>query len=214
MRVYRTPSKFNIIRELRISGNIEGLIDIVQQMSKQTNQRFYRLEKKGISKSSYGYQRAQDETGRKKPRYTESKAKLSKMDAEDLYRLAIDLNAKIASDTTTVTGLREIEHKRLYNRTQSLEAHGLSLTESEFKEFLDAGGSEFLNNKFLDSTQVIDDFIGATKSGNMTVKQFIDEYTKGQKRIIKSGSVPFDYGKAHRNLLKVQNRNAKRKTND
>ena len=134
------------------------------------------------------------------------------MDAEDLYRLAIDLNAKIASDTTTITGLREIENKRLFNRTQALEARGLSLTESEFKEFLDAGGSDFLNNKYLDSTQVIDDFIEATKSGNMTVEQFISEYTKGQKRIIKSGAQPFDYGKAHRNLLKVQNRNAKRKT--
>lgn len=212
MRTYRSVSKFNTIRELRISGNIEGLIDIVQQMSKQTNQRFYRLEKKNIAKSSYGYQRAQDETGRKKPRYTESKAKLSKMNAEDLYRLAIDLNAKIASDTTTITGLREIENKRLFNRTQSLEARGLSLSESELKEFLDAGGSDFLNNKFLDSTQVIDDFIEATKSGNMSVEQFINEYTKGQKRIIKNGSAPFDYGKAHRNLLKVQKRNAKRKT--
>ena len=212
MRTYRSVSKFNTIRELRISGNIEGLIDIVQQMSKQTNQRFYRLEKKNMAKSSYGYQRAQDETGRKKPRYTESKAKLSKMDAEDLYRLAIDLNAKIASDTTTVTGLRDIENKRLFNRTQSLEARGLSLSESELKEFLDAGGSDFLNNKFLDSTQVIDDFIEATKSGNMTVEQFINEYTKGQKRIIKSGSAPFDYGKAHRNLLKAQKRNEKGKS--
>ena len=214
MRTYRSVSKFNTIRELRISGKIEGLVDIVQQMSKQTNQRFYRLEKKGMAKSSYGYQRAQDETGRKKPRYTESKAKLSKMDAEDLYRLAIDLNAKIASDTTTVTGLIEIENKRLFSRTQALESRGLSLTESELKEFLDGGGSDFLNNKYLDSTQVIDDFIEATKNGNMTVEQFINEYTKGQKRIIKSGAQPFDYGKANRNLLKVQNRNAKRKTND
>lgn len=203
MRSHKSINRFNAIRDLRISGNVKGLADVVQKMAKQTNQRMYRLEKAGAAKSSYGYQRAQQETGRKKPRYSESTNVYNKMDTDDLYRLALDLNAKLSSDTTTISGLKIIENKRLQGRRDALYQQGIDIDAEQLKAFIDNGGGELLNSKYLSSTQIFEEFTEITKNGNMSIEQFINEFTKGQKRIIKSGAKPFDYGKAHRNLIKA-----------
>lgn len=208
-----TPNMLDDIRRRR--NNFNELVDMVAAMGKQANQRFYRLEKKGKASSSYGYQRRQQETGKEKPRYTQSKNKLRQLDTGTLYEMALDLNAKLASKTTTITGLDYIEEKRLSSASDTLaERYGIDLRPSDLKEFFKAGGADFLNSKYLDSTQILEDFVEYSKEGNLSVKEFLREFKRFNA--IRSGSaakdaIRFDYTRLRKNLIAANERKTKRK---
>ena len=200
-----TPNRYSTIKELQISDNVQGLAQLVAGMAKQLNQRFYRLEKAGVSESSYGYDVAQRETGKDKPRYTQNAEKLAQYNQDELIRLAMDMNAKLVSDTTTIAGLAAIEERRLQASSDKLYSLGIDIEPADLKAFFDAGGAEFLNNKYLDSTQVLDDFVEFTKNGNISTKEFVREYKRYRKQISKLGN-DFEYSKITNNLVNLSNR--------
>ena len=85
-------SKVNLLRELRQARNVPLLAKEVQKMAKQINQRFYRLEKAGLSNDSYAYEYASNLLGKVKPRYPTSLKKLQNMQRDELYKLALEIN--------------------------------------------------------------------------------------------------------------------------
>lgn len=180
-RKYNNLSK---LKELKQARNKELLTQEVARMSKQLNQRFYRLEKKGIGLNETAYSYAQSETGKEKPRYTTSVNKLSQLSFNELYNLALNINVKIVSGTSSIRGIKKIGEKRISKATEKLK-ETLNLddefNEEDLKEFIELGGSVLLNNKYMDSNQVIEDFIELSKQGNITVKEFIREFKRFKK---------------------------------
>lgn len=167
--------RLNEIRAAYESGNLNELVNIVQKQAHQINQRFYRLEKRGMGTGESAYVFAQRETGKDKPRYTESRHKLHDMGIADLYKLAININVKLVSPTSTVRGLRHLEDKRLSGAVKQLNRYDININESQLKEFLDAGGYEFLNSKYLSSDQILEDYEKFVVNGKVTMKQFMRE---------------------------------------
>lgn len=195
-----------ILRELRQIRNTAKMAKEIARMARQVNQRLYRLEKKGLQKDSYGYQRASLETGKEKPRYSVSENVLSNMGFQKLYELGLQLNVKIYSKTTTIRGVKEVQEERITKSIDVLESKtGLSIKRKTFEEFLKSGGGELLNNRYLDSTQIIEDFYNTTKDTKVTVKEFIREFTRFKN--IKSQRV--DYGRIKRNLKNLKKRRGK-----
>lgn len=205
-RKYNNLSK---LKELKQARNKELLAQEVVRMSMQLNQRFYRLEKKGIGLNETAYSYAQSETGKEKPRYTTSVNKLEKMDFNELYNLALNINVKIASGTSSIKGINNIGEKRISKATEKLrETLNLDeneLTEDDLKEFIKLGGGELLNNKYMDSYQVIEDFIELSKKGNISVKEFIREF-KRFKNVTKKTP-----DRVRRNWLRLSNRKRNKK---
>lgn len=188
-------SLLNKIRELKQARNPELFAKEIQRMSKQINQRFYRLEKAGYEGDT-AYRYAQKETGKNKPRYSVSLNKIMGMSLEEMYQTAIEINAKLISPTSTIRGIKELENRRLESSSQALEELGINLSPQEIKELVTNGGGELLGNKWLDSYQIVDDWEFAKERG-LTVKEFIRSYKaeiKKQSKSRKEIDVEFDYG--------------------
>lgn len=205
-RKYNNLSK---LKELKQARNKELLAQEVARMSRQVNQRFYRLEKKGIGLNETAYSYAQSETGKEKPRYTTSVKKLEKMSFNELYNLALNINVKIVSGTSSIKGIKKIGKKRISKATEKLK-ETLNLDDDEFneedlEEFIELGGSDLLNNKYMDSNQVIEDFIELSKQGNITVKEFIREFKRFKKVNKKTPD------RVRKNWLRLSNRKRNKK---
>lgn len=191
------------LRELRQARNKSMLAQEVARMSKQINQRFYRLEKAGLSKDSYAYQLASNQTGKQKPRYSTSKNVLEKLPADTLYQLALEINEKISSNTSAITGVRQVQEKRISNSLETIKNEsGIDIDRNDFEQFLQLGGAELLRE--FDSFQIIEDFYEQTKNGKVTVKEFIREF----KRYKDIRNV--DYTKVLRNLKAITQRKINR----
>lgn len=202
---------FRILRELRQIKDKDSIINKVIKMSKQVNQRFYRIEKKGLSNDSYGYERAQLETGKEKPRYSTSYNVLNEYPLQTLYEMGLQINMKIYSDTTTIQGIKGIQEKRIDEAVKVLnDKKGIIIGRKEFLNFIENGAGEFLNNKYLSSTQIIEDFVDITKDGNVSIKEFLREFKRYRKQLA-SKKRP-DYTNIQRNLYNLRDRkNRKRK---
>lgn len=170
--------KLDEIRNAYKNGNVNELVNIVRQQSHLLNTRLYRIEKSGVGLTSSAYVFAQRETGKTKPRYTESTNKLRNMPLQELYNLALNINVKIASPTSSQSGLKHLENVRLEQSSKALARYGINVSPSELKEFFDAGGSEFLNSKYLSSDQIMEDYETYVLNGNLTVKQFLREFKR------------------------------------
>ena len=143
-------NRLGYIKELRQARNKDLIVDFVSQQAKQINQRFYRLEKVGRGKDT-AYYYAQQELSKDKPRYPTYKPTLEKMTIDELLELAKDINNKLVSRTSTVSGQREVEERRIKT---SMEALGIEEDKKDlFKRFLKDGGGKTLNKykKYLDS---------------------------------------------------------------
>lgn len=207
----RKYNNLNQLKELKQARNKELLVQEVARMSKQINQRFYRLEKKGIGLNETAYSYAQSETGKEKPRYTTSVNKLSQLSFNELYNLALNINVKIASGTSSIKGIKQIGKKRITKATEKLK-ESLNLDDDEFneedlEEFIELGGSDLLNNKYMDSNQVIEDFIELSKQGNISVKEFIREFKRFKKVNKKTPD------RVRKNWLRLSNRKRNKKRN-
>ena len=171
----------NLVREV---GDRGALVKEVMRLGKIVNQRFYRLEKAGIAKQSYAYQVAQGETGQDKPRYTINEDRLRNMDGLDLYRLYRQMYVKYFSDTSKPAKLKKIVEEKLeesYQTAQYIARRAgldIEINKDDYIKFLELMGSDYLNSTYLDSDQVIEDFIRYTQEGNLTVKEFVREYKR------------------------------------
>ena len=166
--------RFSEIRQEYKAGRTDLLAKTVQKMAKQVNQRFYRLEKAGVGLGENAYRYAQRETGKDKPRYTESLNKLKKMPRQELYELALQINKKLVTPSSTIGGTRALYDKRLDFASNKLEGNGINVSEDQLKSFIDAGGAEFLNNaERFSSEQIMIDYEEFVLNGNVSMDQFV-----------------------------------------
>ena len=204
------------LKEVIAEGLRPQLENEVMRMAKVINQRFYRLEKTNLQKGSYAYKQAAAELGKDKPRYVTGKDKIAKTPLDRLYRTYIELYNKHYSDTSLISGVRRINKKRIQtavDRINDIIARNNGqigktgdigkISESDFIEFLDNGGAELLNSKYIDSDQLIEDWIEATKNGNVTTKEFLREFKRFKNQNI-------NYGQAMRNIAKLRERKKRR----
>lgn len=166
--------RFSEIRQEYKAGRTDLLAETVQKMAKQVNQRFYRLEKAGVGLGENAYRYAQRETGKDKPRYTESINKLKQMPRQELYELALQINKKLVTPSSTIGGACALYDKRLEFASNKLESKGISVSEEHLKAFIDAGGSEFLNNaERFSSEQIMIDYEEFVLNGKVSMDQFV-----------------------------------------
>ncbi len=169
-----------------------------QRLAKQVNQRFYRLEKKerGLKESAYRY--AQVETNKDKPRYTTNINKISSMSDAELTEFMLSLRRKVSSPTSTLRGLKTVEAKRIENAIYVInKSTGVAIDEEDFRNFLDNGGGKLLN-KYMDSTQLIKDWLDKSKQG-VTAEQFVETYNRYLNRVRK----PFDQADVEKAFKKI-----------
>lgn len=158
-----------------------------QRLAKQVNQRFYRLEKKGIGLKEAAYFYAAAETNKTKPRYTTNIDKISNMSEAELNEFTLSLRKKVNSPTSSLRGLRKVWDKRIDNAVHVLNSElNLDITNEGFLDFINSGGGETLN-KYADSKQLVKDWVDKLKKG-ITTKEFISTYERHLKRTKK----PFD----------------------
>lgn len=202
----KTDEQFERLKYYRFQNDKKGLAKEIRKLTKRLNQRYRELEKKGLYTDSYAYKVSQGETGRKIPRYTESQNVLERMSIEELFELGLQVNTKLYSSSSRVKGVYEIQDKRITKAVESLTASlGKDVDKQTFKDFIEKGGSELLNNKYLDSEQVIDDFLEITKEGNISIKEFIREFKRYKKQMSENKRI--DYAKIKRNLNNLVQRN-------
>lgn len=183
------------LRELRQARSKVLLAREVVRMSKQINQRFYRLEKAGLNVDSYAYQLASMQLGKERPRYTTSIQKLTDLPFDTLYKQALEINEKIASGTSAIRGVKATQEKRVTNSLESLKKLGYDIDRDDFEQFLRIGGAELI--KEFGSEQIFEDFWSKTQQGVVTVKEFVREFKryKSLERV--------DYSKVLRNLKRI-----------
>lgn len=181
---------------VKLSHNLK--VKEAQRLAKQVNQRFYRLEKKerGLKEAAYRY--AQAETNKDKPRYTTNINKISNMSEVKLNEFMLSLRKKVNSPTSTFRGLKAVESKRIENAVYVInKSTGVDIDEEDFKDFLDNDGGKLLN-KYMDSTQLIKDWLDKSKQG-VTAKQFITTYNRYLNRVRK----PFDQADVEKAFKKI-----------
>ena len=202
-------NRFELLKFYKQQGNKRALAKEIRRMSKALNQRFRELEKRGLQGDSYAYKYARSETGKNKPRYTESMNVLMNYDLNTLFEQGLQVNVKMYSSSTSIPVVRATKEKKLNKAIQTLQDEiGEEIDYNEFENFLKLGGGEFMNYKYLDSTQVVEDFVEFTKSGNISTKEFIREFKRYKKRMKKGLSV--DIGKIRRNLSNLARKKKKR----
>lgn len=171
----------------------QELIENAQYLGKIINRRYRELEKAGIEKKSYAYFRTQKETGM--TRYTVSKKILERLSSEELYDLNIDLFAKYASSTTSVSFVEKTIEDNLQKGIDTLKARlkfsapnvAKELNVDDFRTFLTLGGGQFLNearDKGYSSTNLIEDWQNARVQG-VSDKEFIREWKRFRKEFDK-----------------------------
>ena len=211
-RIKEQDKKIMGLRRLKYDEQTRNeLIENARYLSKTINRRYRELEKVGLEKKSYAYKRTKSETGLN--RYTTSKRKLEKLTSEELYDLNVDLYAKYASSTTSVSYIEETIQSSLQKAVETLQTHfkysapnvAISLNVKDFKEFLKLGGGKFLNeakDKGLGSDQLIEDWQSARATG-VSDKEFLREWTRFTRE--------FDKDKFRRNIEALKERKRKGK---
>lgn len=209
-RIKEQDKKINGLRKLKYDDETRvALIDNAKYLSKIINRRYRELEKAGIENKSYAYKRTQAETGLN--RYTTSKRQLEKLTSEELYDLNVDLYAKYASSTTSVSYVEQTIQAGLEKAVETLQTRlkysapniAKSLNADDFRTFLTLGGGEFLNeatDKGYGSTNLIEDWESARLSG-VSDKEFIREW--------KRFTHEFDKDKFRRNIQALKSRKNK-----
>ena len=192
-------NRLGYIKELRQARNKELIIDFVSQQARQINQRFYRLEKAGKAKDT-AYFYASKETGMDKPRYPTYRPTLEKMSTEELLDLAIDINNKLISKTSTISGQKEVNERRLENSMEEL--HIEKDKKEVFRQFIEDGGGKTLQryHKYLDSTTFFEMWENSYDRG-ITNDDFLNEFNQYLHKIER-----LDVGKIRRRLKNLGNK--------
>jgi len=211
-RIKEQDKKIMGLRRLKYDEQTRNeLVDNARYLSKTLNRRYRELEKAGIENKSYAYKRTQSETGLN--RYTTSKRQLEKLTSEELYDLNVDLYAKYASSTTSVSYVEQTIQTGLEKAVETLQTRlkysnpniAKSINVDDFRTFLTLGGGKFLNeakDKGYGSTNLIEDWQNARISG-VSDKEFIREW--------KRFTHEFDKDKFRRNIQALKTRKNKDK---
>lgn len=206
-RIKEQDKKIMGLRRLKYDEQTRNeLIDNARYLSKTLNRRYRELEKAGIENKSYAYKRTQSETGLN--RYTTSKRQLEKLTSEELYDLNVDLYAKYASSTTSVSYVEQTIQTGLEKAVETLQTRlkysapnvAKSLNIDDFRTFINLGGGQFLNeakDKGYGSTNLIEDWESARLIG-VSDKEFIREW--------KRFTHEFDKDKFRRNIQALKAR--------
>ena len=189
---------------VKLSHNLK--VKEAQRLAKQVNQRFYRLEKKerGLKEAAYRY--AQAETNKQKPRYTTSINNISNMSDVELTEFILNLQKKVKSPTSTFRGLAGLENKRIDNSIYVLKKElNIDIDKKDFIDFIESGGGKLLN-KYMDSDQLIKNWLDKRKQG-VTTKEFIRTYNRYLNRVRK----PFDQADVEKAFKKIIDKKASKK---
>ena len=193
-RIKKQDEKIQNLHRLKYDKQTrQELFENAQYLGKIINRRYIELEKAGIEKKSYAYFRTQKETGM--TRYTTSKKQLERLSSEELYDLNIDLFAKYASSTTSVSFVEKTIEDNLQKGIDTLKARlkfsapnvAKELNVDDFRTFLTLGGGQFLNearDKGYGSTNLIEDWQNARVQG-VSDKEFIREWKRFRKEFDK-----------------------------
>lgn len=193
-RIKKQDEKIQNLHRLKYDKQTrQELIENAQYLGKIINRRYIELEKAGIEKKSYAYFRTQKETGM--TRYTASKKNLERLSSEELYDLNIDLFAKYASSTTSVSFVEKTIEDNLQKGIDTLKARlkfsapkvAKELNVDDFRTFLTIGGGKFLNearDKGYGSTNLIEDWQNVRIQG-VSDKEFIREWKRFRKEFDK-----------------------------
>lgn len=193
-RIKKQDEKIQNLHRLKYDKQTrQELIENAQYIGKIINRRYRELEKAGIEKKSYAYFRTQKETGM--TRYTASKKKLERLSSEELYDLNIDLFAKYASSTTSVSFVEKTIEDNLQKGIDTLKARlkfsapnvAKELNVDDFRTFLTLGGGQLLNEaraNGYDSTSLIEDWENVRIQG-VSDKEFIREWKRFRKEFDK-----------------------------
>lgn len=210
-RIKEQDKKIMGLRRLKYDEQTRNeLIENAQYLSRTINRRYREIEKAGLEKKSYAYRRTEAETGLN--RYTTSKRQLERLSSEELYDLNIDLFAKYASSTTSVSYIEETIQTGLTKAVETLQSRlkysapevAKSLNVKDFQQFLKLGGGKFLNeakDKGYGSTNLIEDWESARTVG-VSDKEFLREWTRFTRE--------FDKDKFKRNIEALKERKKNR----
>lgn len=189
---------------VKLSHNLK--VKEAQRLAKQVNQRFYRLEKKSVGLRESAYRYAQAETNKEKPRYTTNINKISSMSEAELTEFMLSLRKKVESPSSTIRGLRGVENRRIENSIYVLnKTLNVDINKNEYIDFIENGGGKLLN-KYMDSKQLVKNWIDKRKQG-ITTKEFIRTYNRYLDRVRK----PFDQADVEKAFKKIIDKKASRK---
>ena len=175
------------IIELKRSGDKEALAKEVRLMNKRVNERFRQIERKTKHpEKTTGYMYAQRELGSEKPRYTESLNKIMGEDINSLYEQALGVSRKLGSKSTSLSGLKYINEKRVQGSIEGIKKNlGIDIEDSkEFRRFLEENVNEMVDNN-IGSDVIFEMFSMAMhkEKGIETLDKMWKEYASRAERI-------------------------------
>ena len=141
--------RFNRIIEMKRAGDKEALAREVRLMNKRLNERFRQIERRDKHpEKTTGYMYAQRELGSERPRYTESMKKIMEEDINTIYEQALGVSRKLGSKSTSLSGLKYINEKRVQGAIEGIKSKlGIDIEDSpEFRRFLEENVNEMIDN--------------------------------------------------------------------
>ena len=145
----KQEERFNRIIEMKRAGDKEALAREVRLMNKRLNERFRHIERRAKHpEKTTGYMYAQRELGSERPRYTESMKKIMEEDINTIYEQALGVSRKLGSKSTSLSGLKYINEKRVQGAIEGIKSKlGIDIEDSpEFRRFLEENVNEMIDN--------------------------------------------------------------------
>lgn len=141
--------RINRIIELKNNGDKLGLAKELRKMNKRINERFRQIERReGHPENTTAYRYAMQETGKVKPRYTESLNKLLSQDINTLFKSSMDISRKLGSKSASLRGLNMITENRVSGAIEGIKTQlGIDIEDTkEFRRFLEENVNEMVDN--------------------------------------------------------------------
>ena len=145
----KQEERFNRIIEMKRAGDKEALARELRLMNKRLNERFRHIERRAKHpEKTTGYMYAQRELGSERPRYTESMKKIMEEDINTIYEQALGVSRKLGSKSTSLSGLKYINEKRVQGAIEGIKSKlGIDIEDSpEFRRFLEENVNEMIDN--------------------------------------------------------------------
>lgn len=183
----KQEERTNRIIEMKRAGDKEALAREVRLMNKRLNERFRQIEKKTKHpEKTTGYMYAQRELGSERPRYTESLKKIMQEDIDRLYEKALGVSRKLGSKSTSLSGLKYINEKRVQGALDGIKKElGIDIEDSpDFRRFLEENVNEMIDNN-IGSDVIFEMFSMAMhkEKGIETLDKMWKEYVSRGERV-------------------------------
>lgn len=183
----KEDERINRIVELKKSGDKLGLAKELRKMNKRINERFRQIERRpGHPENTTAYRYAMNETGRVKPRYTESLNKLLSQDINTLFKSSMDISRKLGSKSASLRGLNLISENRVSGAIEGIKSNlGIDIEDSpEFRRFLEENVNEMIDNNIgSDVIFELFDMAMHKEKGLETLDKMWKEYSSRAERI-------------------------------